>query len=209
MKCLHVFTALLWVGIASGSANAAPPTYQDLYANPGRAMPMQPSWQLQPVDSKALRWEDIFTFTIGVPPNLIEQLRWLSLNPNKNSELAPALFDALDGRALFLSPAARSFCDGRWQVVRQSDISLNPALQPLHRVWLVERVPGGGLRTTSANGRVDAQGRWAVPPVSCDGKDTVSNDSPAALSYLMPGESRQVVSGLHVDTVYEIGRAHV
>lgn len=202
MKRLPVFTALLWLSIALGPANAAPPSYQELYANPGRTMPMQPTWQLQPVDTQAPPWEDIFAFTIGIAPNLIERLRWLSLNPGKNSALAPALFDALDGRTLLLSPTARSFCDGRWQVVRQEDISLNPAYQPLLKVWLVERKPGGRLQATTAHGRMDAQGQWAVPPVSCDGKDTMSINSPAALSYLMPDESRQVASDLHVDTVY-------
>ncbi|MET4579059.1 tripartite tricarboxylate transporter substrate-binding protein [Ottowia thiooxydans] len=202
MKRLHVLTALLWFGIVFGSVNAAPPSYQELHADPGRALPMQPTWQLQPVDARARPWGDIFAFTIGIAPNLIERLRWLSLNPGKESELAPALFDALEGRTLFLSPTARSFCDGRWQVVRQEYLSLNPALQPLLKVWLVERKPGGGLRTTTAHGRIDAQGQWAVPPVTCDGKDTNSIDSAAALSYLMPEESRQVTSDLHVDTVY-------
>lgn len=202
MKRLRLFAALLWLGLALGPAHAAPPTYQALYANPERALPMQPAWQLQPVDAQAPPWDDIFTFTIGIAPNLIERARWLSLNSGKHSERAPALFDGLDGRVLFLSPTARSFCDGRWQVVRQEYISLNPALQPLHRVWLVERKPGGGLRTTTANGRIDAQGQWAVPPVSCDGQDTISADSPAALSYLMPDGSRLVPSELQVDTVF-------
>lgn len=206
MRRLHVFTALLWLGIALGSASAAPPSYQELHANPGRALPLQPAWQLRPVDAQAPQpWEDIFSFTIGIAPNLIERARWLSLNPGKNSERAPALFDALDGRVLFLSPTARSFCDGRWQVVRVETISIvgvNTVLQPVLKVWLVERKPGGGLRSTVGIGRIDAQGQWAVPPVSCDGKETTSIDSPAALSYLMPGESRQAASQLQVDTVY-------
>ncbi|PLC03116.1 hypothetical protein CY658_24830 [Variovorax sp. RO1] len=202
MKRLHAFTALLWLGISLCSANAAPPTYQELYANPGLTMPMQPTWQMQPVDAQAPPWEDIFALTIGMAPNLIGRVRWLSMNPNKHSALAPGLFDALEGRTLFLSPKALSFCDGRWQVARQEYISLNTALQPVHRVWLVERKPGGGLRTASAIARIDGQGQWAVPPVSCDGKDPISIDSPGGLSYLMPGDFRQAASELHVDTVY-------
>ena len=202
---LRHFAALLSLSLclASITANAAPPSYQELNANPKRALPMQATWQLQPVDAQAPPWKDVFTFTIGIAPDQLERLRWLSLNPNKNSALAPALFDAEGGHALFLSPVARSFCDGRWQVVRQETISVNPALQPMHRVWLVEQKPGGGLRTTTASGRVDAQGQWAVPPVTCDGQDTVSTDnSPTALSYLMPSESSPVASDLYVDSVY-------
>lgn len=202
MKRLHVFTALLWLGIALGPANAAPPSYQELYANPGLTMPIQPTWQMQPVDAQAPPWEDIFAFTLGVAPDLIDRVRWLSMNPNRHSALAPGLFDAVEGRTLFLSPKALSFCDGRWQVARQEYISLNTALQPVHRVWLVERKPGGGLRTASANGRIDAQGQWAIAPRSCDGKDPVSIDAPGGLSYLMPDEFGQAASELHVGMVY-------
>lgn len=202
MKRLYLFIALLWLGMAPGLARAAPPSYQDLYANPARTMPMQPTWQLQPVQTQAPPWDDIFAFTIGIAPNLIERLRWLSLNPNRYSELAPALFDALDGRTLSLSPSARSFCEGRWQVVRLEYISLNTEYQPSLKVWLVEQRPGGGLRTTTAVGRMDVQGQWAVPPVSCDGKTTMSIESSTALSYLMPEESRPMPSELQVDTVY-------
>ena len=202
MKNLPVFTALMWLGIVLGTAKAAAPSYQELYANPGLTMPVQPTWQMQPVDARAPPWDDIFTFTIGIAFNLVDRVRWLSLNPNKHSELAPGLFDSLEGRALFLSPKALSFCDGRWQVVRQTYISLNPALQPVHRVWLVERKPGGALQTASSIARIDAQGQWAIPPVSCDGKETMSINAPGGLSYLMPGEFRQADSKLHVDTVY-------
>jgi tripartite-type tricarboxylate transporter receptor subunit TctC len=201
---LPLFAILLWLCIALGSANAAPPTYQDLQADPG-TVPMQPAWQLRPVNASEPPWEDIFTFTIGIAPDLIEKARWLSLNPGRNSERAPALFDALDGRVLFLSPTARSFCDGRWQVAwleRIGIIGIDGALQPTLKVWLVEQKPGGGQRTTVGIGRIDAQGQWAVPPVRCDGKDTTSIDSSAALSYLMPDESRPAASNLQVDTVY-------
>jgi len=84
------------------------------------------------------------------------------------------------------------------------EISSNAALQPMFKVWLVEHQPEGGLRTTVASGRIDAQGRWTAPPVSCDGKDTTSCDTTASLSYLMQvqGESGQAASELHADTVY-------
>ena len=45
MKRLYLFIALLWLGMAPGLARAAPPSYQDLYANPARTMPKQPTWQ--------------------------------------------------------------------------------------------------------------------------------------------------------------------
>lgn len=204
MKRLHVFASLLWLGTALSSAHAAPPSYQELHSNPERALPMQPAWHLRPVAAQAPPWEDIFVFTIGIDPDLMARSRWLSLNPgqdNERSERAPALFDTLDGHALFLSPAARSFCGGRWQAVWLERIGINTALQPTLKVWLVERKPEGGQRTTVAYGRIDAQGRWAVPPVSCDGKDTTSLDSRTALSYPMPGDSAQAASDLRVDTV--------
>ncbi|QNK65084.1 tripartite tricarboxylate transporter substrate-binding protein [Variovorax sp. PAMC26660] len=204
MKRLHVFASLLWLGTALSSAHAAPPSYQELHSNPERALPMQPAWHLRPVAAQAPPWEDIFVFTIGIDPDLMARSRWLSLNPgqdNERSERAPALFDTLDGHALFLSPAARSFCGGRWQAVWLERIGINTALQPTLKVWLVERKPEGGQRTTVAYGRIDAQGRWAVPPVSCDGKDTTSLDTPTALSYPMPGDSAQAASDLRVDTV--------
>ena len=201
MKRLHVFASLLWLGTALSSAHAAPPSYQELHSNPERALPMQPAWHLRPVAAQAPPWEDIFVFTIGIDLDLMARSRWLSLNPAENRERAPALFDTLDGHALFLSPAARSFCDGRWQAVWLERIGINTALQPTLKVWLVERKPEGGQRTTVAYGRIDAQGRWAVPPVSCDGKDTTSLDSPTALSYPMPGDSAQAASDLRVDTV--------
>lgn len=204
MKRLHVLTLLLWLGIVLCPAHAAQPSYEELQAHPERALPIQVAWELQPVDGQAQRWEDIFSFTIGTAPNLMAGLRWLSLHQGRNGELAPALFDALDGRLLFLSPAARSFCDGRWQVVRLEEISSNAALQPMFKVWLVEHQPEGGLRTTVASGRIDAQGRWAVPPVNCDGKDMASSDAPDSLSSLMQGhgESGQAASELHADTLY-------
>lgn len=69
---LPLFAILLWLCIALGSANAAPPSYQDLQADPG-TVPMQPTWQLRPVNASAPPWEDIFTFTIGIAPDLIER----------------------------------------------------------------------------------------------------------------------------------------
>ncbi|RIX78607.1 tripartite tricarboxylate transporter substrate-binding protein [Acidovorax cavernicola] len=199
---LLLLAALLWLGIGLSSAHAAPPSYQSLYSNPERALPMQPAWQFQPVDAQAAPpWEDIFAFTLGMAPELMARSRWLSLNSGQDSERPPALFDTLEGRALFLSPAARSFCDGRWQVVWLERIAINTAHQPLHKVWLVERKPGGRLQSTTAYGRLDAQGRWAVPPLSCDGQVTSSVESSAALSYLMQGESAQAPPDLHVDTV--------
>ncbi len=205
MNYRRIFAVLLWLGIALGSANAAAPDYQELYANPGRTMPVQSTWQLQPVNTPAQQWKDIFAFTVGIAPNLVERLRWLSLNPGINSELSPALFDALDGRALFLSSTARSFCDGRWQVVRLEKIgnfSVNDVLQPAFKVWLVQQKPSGKLESTTAYGRIDSQGQWAVPPVTCEGLNTTYVDSPFAIAYLQPGEPKQIDSDLHVDTVY-------
>lgn len=198
----HVFAALMWLGIAVFSARAAPPSYSSLDADPERALPMQPAWQLQPVDTQAPPWNDIFVFRLGIAPELMARSRWLSLNPGENSERAPALLDTLDGHALFLSPTARSFCDGRWQIAWLESIGINKALQPVYKVWLVQRTPAEGRqRTTIGYGRVDAQGRWAVTPVSCDGEGTMAVDSSAALSYLMPGETAQAASDLRVDTV--------
>ena len=68
MKRLPLFAVLLWLCIAFGSANAAPPSYQDLQANLG-AVPMQPTWQLRPVDASTPPWKDIFTFTLGIAPD--------------------------------------------------------------------------------------------------------------------------------------------
>ncbi|MEN5182096.1 tripartite tricarboxylate transporter substrate-binding protein [Comamonas testosteroni] len=208
MKRLYLVAALLWLGIALGRVHAAPPSYADLYADPGRAMPMQANWQLQPVTGQVGQvqpWKDIFAFTVGIDPRLMERLRWLGLNPGKNSALAPGLFNAQSGQTLFLSSAARSFCDGRWQVVRMDYVSassINDTLQPGFKVWLVERKPGGRLRSTTAYGRIDSQGRWAVPPVTCDGLDPRYVDSPFAISYLSPDGGEQMASDLHIDKVY-------
>ncbi|SDW55995.1 tripartite tricarboxylate transporter substrate-binding protein [Lysobacter enzymogenes] len=200
MKRLHLFAVLLWFGAVFPPAQAAAPSYDDLRADPD-ALPMQPVWQLRPVDPDAPPWEDVFAFTLGMAPELVARSRWLSLNPGDNAERSPALFDTLEGRALFLAPTARSFCDGRWRVVRLERIGINAALQPELKVWLVERGPDGAQRTTQAYGRVDAQGRWAVPPKTCAGEDTVSTDAPAALSYPMAGEPAPTESGLQVETV--------
>ncbi|MDR0215805.1 MAG: WG repeat-containing protein [Comamonas sp.] len=202
MKRQFVFSALLWLGSTLCSVHAAQPSYQDLYNHPERDLPMQPTWQLQPVGPQAPRWEDIFAFEIGISPKLIERLRWLSLNPSQKSDLTPALFNTDDGRMLTLSPAARSFCDGRWKVVRVDSISLNPEYQPMFKVWLVEQVPGGRKRSNVGFGRLDAQGHWAVPPKSCDGKDTFSVESSDALLYLHPQGFTAPASDLWVDKLY-------
>jgi len=200
MKRSRLFHLALWLGVVLCPAQAAPPSYEDLRADP-EAMPMQPTWQLRPVDPDAPPWEDVFVFTLGTGPELRARSRWLSLNPGDDNARAPALFDTVEGRAVFLAPAARGFCDGRWRVVRVERIGVNAALQAEFKVWLVERAADGAQRVAQAYGRVDAQGRWAVPPKTCAGEDTLSADSPAALSYLIDGERAPAGSALRVDTV--------
>ena len=202
MKRLHVIHMLLWLGLALGSANAAPPSYEELQNNPERALPMQTNWQLRAVDGPPKIWEDIFAFELAAPSNLISRSRWLGLNPGKNSELAPGLFDTLGGHVVSLSPQARSFCDGRWQTARVTEIGTHLALQPQLKVWLVERRPGGAVRTTVGYGRINAQGQWAVPPVSCDDKDTFDVDSADAISYLLPSDFQPPASDLQLDWIY-------
>lgn len=197
MKRLHVFTALLWLGTAFGSASAAPPSYQELQAHPGRALPMQPTWQLQPALTHQPPWKEIFTFT-----EPMARSRWLSLNPGKSSDYAPALLDTTEGRPLFLSPEARSFCNGRWQVVWVDAIGMNTAMQPTFKVWLVENKPEGGQRAVMTHGRIDAQGSWTVPPVDCNGANTAAIESSNSLTYRTPDEASAAATDLQVDTVY-------
>ncbi|TDS85236.1 tripartite tricarboxylate transporter substrate-binding protein [Comamonas sp. JUb58] len=202
---LRAWLGLLACSLGVVSTQAAPPAYQDLYAHPERAMPMQPHWQLQPVASSAPPWAEIFMFQIGADPRHMDRLHWLSLNPDPNTGLAPALFDALEGHTLFLAPSARSFCDGRWQVVRvdsHNNSSVNNVLQPATKVWLVQHKPHGRREATTAYGRLDAQGHWAVPPVRCDGSTTGQVFSPDAVAYLMPGDARPLASDLKLDLVY-------
>ena len=203
MKRTQALNLLLWLGIALSSAHAAPPSFQDLQAHPERALPVQPTWQLIPVDGPTTSiWRDIFTFNLGQSSQLLSRSRWVPLNPDESSALSPALLDTLDGQVLSLSPKTRSFCDGRWQTAWLEKISINPALQPLLKVWLVEQRPDGAMRTTVGFGRLDAQGQWAVPPVSCDGQDTFTVDSPSAISSLLPNDSESPASDLRVDWVY-------
>lgn len=196
MKRLPVFAAMLWLAIHAHPASAAPPSYQDLQARPDSALPVQPTWRLQPVSGAAPSWNKILVFS-----EPMARSRWLSLNPGKDSELAPALLDTTEGRALFLSPEARSFCDGRWQVVWVEAIGMNTAMQPTFKVWLVEQTPEGGRRTATGHGRIDAEGRWAVPPVNCYGEDTAAVESSNALFYRTPDEAHPP-GDLQLDAVY-------
>ncbi|SDY30493.1 Tripartite-type tricarboxylate transporter, receptor component TctC [Lysobacter sp. yr284] len=200
MKRLLPFAVALWLGAALFPAQAAPPSQDDLRANPD-ALPMQSVWQLRPVDPQAPPWQDVFAFSLGMAPEQMARSRWLGLNTGADSERSPALFDALDGRAVFLSPAARGFCDGRWRVVRLERIDLDDSLQPSLKLWLVERAPDGAQRTALGYGRVDEQGRWTVPPKTCAGEDSALAASSAALPAPMPGEPAPPASGLRVDTV--------
>ena len=205
LQVLRAWLGLLALSLGLACAQAAPPDYQDLYAHPERAMPMQQHWQMQPVSSSAPPWAEIFMFQIRFDPRLVDRLRWLSLNPDPDTALAPALFDALDGRTLFLAPSARSLCDGRWQVVRVESISnssVNKVLQPATKVWLVQHKPGGTLEATTAYGRLDAQGHWAVPPLTCDGSTTNAVFSADALAYLRPDDAQPLPSDLQLDLVY-------
>lgn len=205
LQLLRAWLALLACGLGVASAQAAPPDYQELYAHPERAMPMQPHWQLLPVSSSAPPWAEIFMFQIGTDPRHIDRLRWLSLNPDPNTGLAPALFDALEGNTLFLAPSARSFCDGRWQVVRvdsHNNSKVNNVLQPATKVWLVQHKPNGRREATTAYGHLDAQGHWAVPPVTCDGGTMNGVYSPDAVAYLVPGDTQPLPSALRLDLVY-------
>lgn len=197
MKRLHVFTALLSLGICCSSASAASPSYQELQAHPERALPMQPTWQLQPVTTQEPPWKEIFVFT-----EPMARSRWLSLNPAKNSDYTPALLDTTEGRPLFLSPEARSFCNGRWQVAWVEAIGMNTAMQPTFKVWLVENKPEGSHRAVIAHGRIDAQGSWAVPPVDCNGANTAAIESSNSLTYRAPDEISATATDLQVDTVY-------
>ena len=203
MKRAQPFSLLLWLSMALSCAHATPPSFQDLQARPERALPMQPIWQLVPVDGPSTNiWRDIFTFDLGQSPQLLSRSRWIALNPDKNSSLSPALLDTLEGRVLSLSPKTRSFCDGHWQTAWLKKISINPALQPLLKVWLVERRLDGTMRTAIGFGRLDTQGQWAVPPVSCDGQDTATVDSPSAINSLLSNDSDSPPSDLRVDWVY-------
>lgn len=208
MKPLQILRAWRWLlalSLSVASAQAAPPDYQALYAHPERPMPVQQHWQLQPVSAPEARWADIFMFETRFDPRLMDRVRWLSLNPGQNTGLSPALFDALEERTLFLSPAARSLCGGRWRVVRVESISnssVNNTLQPATKVWLVQHKPNGKLEATTAYGRVDAQGDWAVPPLRCDGSTTNAEYSPDAIAYLMPDDAKPLPSNLTLDLVY-------
>lgn len=205
LHILRVWLGLLALSLSMAIAHAAPPDYQELYAHPERAMPMQQHWQLQPVSASAPPWAEIFMFQTRFDPRLMDRVHWLSLNPDANTALSPALFNALDGQTLFLAPSARSLCDGRWQVVRVDAISnskVNNVLQPATKVWLVQHKPNGRRKATTAYGRLDAQGHWAVPPLTCDGSTTGGVYSPDAVAYLMPDDAQPLPSELKLDLVY-------
>ncbi|QQQ03028.1 tripartite tricarboxylate transporter substrate-binding protein [Lysobacter enzymogenes] len=200
MKRLFLLGIALWLGAVPHPARTATPDGTNPRIDPD-ALPMQSEWQLRSViDPQAPPWQDVFAFTLGMAPESIERSRWLSLNPDANSARSPGLFDALQGRALFLSPAARSVCGGRWRVVRLESVALDAALRPSIEVRLVERQADGSQRVVAASGRIDEQGRWTVPPKTCAGEDAAPAGSLAVSSEPTPDERAQTAPSLRVDT---------
>lgn len=200
MKRLFLLGIALWLGAVQHPARATAPDDTNPRVDPD-ALPMQSQWQLRSViDSQAPPWQDVFAFTLGMAPESMQRSRWLSLNPGANSARSPGLFDALQGRALFLSPAARSLCGGGWSVVRLESVALDAALRPSIEVRLVERQTDGSRRVAVASGRIDEQGRWTVPPKTCAGEDAALADPPAAWPYPMQDQRAQVASGLQLET---------